>query len=176
MQTFTVEKYMTEAKLAAILRELTGTSFGEQFQIPGRAFRWDMSYELGGKRFLVEYDGDEHYRNSLVIRADREKARIATENGFESIRFPYWLQLDDFSLEHFFGLRAHIVQEFPHGFITTKLFPASYCELGVERFAAELNSLPERLRWPVLVSLREKSERFGIEYVLPTTLRPLLAA
>ena len=32
----------------------------------------------------------------------------------------------------------------PHGFITTKLFPASFCELGVGRFQAELFSgLPD---------------------------------
>ena len=59
------------------------------------------------------------------------------------VRVPYWVQLDRTTLGHYFGLSAEIEQRFPHGFITTKLFPASYCELGVERFRREL----EALRW-----------------------------
>ena len=45
-----------------------------------------------------------------------------------SVRIPCWLQLDDFTLEHFFGVRAYIIQGFSHRFIT-KLFSASFCEL-----------------------------------------------
>ena len=41
------------------------------------------------------------------------------------------LQLDDFTLEHFFGVRAYIIQGFSHRFIATKLFSASLCELGL---------------------------------------------
>jgi hypothetical protein len=48
-----------------------------------------------------------------------------------SVRIPYWLQLDDFTLEHFFGVRAYIIQGFSHSFIATKLFSASFCELGL---------------------------------------------
>src|ERR1035438_355061 len=44
------------------------------------------------------------------------------------------------------GLEAEIDQSFPHGFITTKLFPASFCELGIERFRAELLALPGSVR------------------------------
>ena len=46
------------------------------------------------------------------------------------MRFPYWVQLDSTTLWHYFGLEAEIEQSFPHGFITTKLFPASFCVLS----------------------------------------------
>ena len=55
------------------------------------------------------------------------------------MRFPYWVQLDNFTLKHYFDLDAKIEQSFPHGFITTKLFPASFCELGIKRFRAEID-------------------------------------
>ena len=57
-----------------------------------------------------------------------------------SASLPYWIQLDTATLAHFFSLDVKIEQSFPHGFITTKLFPASFCELGIERFRAELQS------------------------------------
>jgi hypothetical protein len=57
---------------------------------------------------------------------------------------PDWVQLDSLTLKHYFGLDVKIEQSFPHGFITTKLFPASFCELGIERFRAELAAFPSR--------------------------------
>ena len=67
-----------------------------------------------------------------------------------------------------------IDQDFPHGFITTKLFPASYCEMGVPRFRSELQSLPTSVSDAVIDSLRERAEEHGIEYVLPSALRNLV--
>jgi hypothetical protein len=122
----------------------------------------------------VEYDGDEHYRNSLKVKADREKDRLAREAGMGLVRVPYWVQLDGLTLRHYFGLLAEVRQDFPHGFITTKLFPASFCELGVERFRQELEGLPVAVREAVVLSLRERAREHGLEYVLPSALRGLI--
>jgi hypothetical protein len=173
--SFTVKNYLTEKKLAEIISALAPTGFVPQFKLDGLNYRWDFKYETLSERVLVEYDGDEHYRNTTVIRVDRAKAKLASERGFRSLSFPYWLQLDTFTLKHFFSFEAEIIQDFPHGFITTKLFPASFCELGVARFQEEFSRLPDRLRQPVLKSLRERADEYGIEYVLPTALRAKLA-
>lgn len=114
--------------------------------------RWDMSLRIGGEIFVVEYDGDEHYRNSMKIKSDRAKDEAAHALGWRVVRFPYWVQLDSLILKHYFGLEALIDQSFPHGFITTKLFPASFCELGIERFRAELLALPGTVRDAVISS------------------------
>jgi hypothetical protein len=76
--------------------------------------------------------------------------------------------------KHWFGLDADIEQSFPHGFITTKLFPASFCELGVGRFRRDLEALPAAVRGAVIGSLRDRVAEYGIEYVLPTELRELV--
>jgi hypothetical protein len=173
MPKFVIKGFLREARLAEIIGALVPDRFVPQFKIDERQFRWDIKYETPKGRYLVEYDGDEHYRNTVVIRSDEEKDRLARANGFTSVRFPYWLQLDSFTLEHFFGLSAEIDQMFPHGFITTKLFPASFCEKGVARFAREFGQLPEHLRVAVLSSLRDRAAELGAEYVLPTPLQHL---
>jgi len=134
-----------------------------------------MSYQLDSTITVVEYDGDEHYRHSIKIKGDRVKDDVVRTQGYRLIRFPYWIQLDDLTLKHYFGLEAHVEQSFPHGFITTKIFPASFCELGVERFRAELLTLPDSVRAAVNRSLRERIAEHGLQYILPTSLVEIVA-
>jgi hypothetical protein len=77
-------------------------------------------------------------------------------------------------LAHYFGLEADIIQDFPHGFITTKVFPASFCELGIARFEREMESLPDSVRQAVISSLRLRVLEHGVEYVIPQKLAGLL--
>jgi hypothetical protein len=163
--------YLTEAKLSTALQQIVSNGWlGDQICVEGSRHRWDMSYQIDSKVMIVEYDGDEHYRHSLKIKADRAKDDIARKQGYSVVRFPYWVQLDRVTLEHYFGLEAQIDQSFPHGFITTKLFPASFCELGIERFRSELLALPGRVRDAVISSLRQHVAQHGLQYVLPNAL------
>jgi hypothetical protein len=169
-----IEGYLTETKLATALRELVGNLWvGGQVQLPGSRRTWDMAFRQNGSLVLAEYDGDDHYRDSLKIKSDRERDRLAQESGIRVVRVPYWVQLDSVTVQYYFGISAEIRQNFPHGFITTKLFPASFCELGVERFKHDLQALPPQVRSAVIRSLRERVEQYGMEYVLPSTLTEL---
>src|SRR5947209_5995276 len=126
-----IEGYLTESKLSKALQELLPDRWlGDQVCVAGTRQRWDMSFQLDGMITVVEYDGDEHYRHSIKVKGDRAKDEIARSQGCRVVRFPYWIQLDNFTLKHYFGLDAQVEQSFPHGFITTKIFPASFCELG----------------------------------------------
>jgi hypothetical protein len=175
--TILIESYLTERKLAAALHELVGDRWvGGQVAIPGTRQRFDMAFRTNGATVLVEYDGDEHYRDSMKIKADRQKDSLALNNKMHLIRVPYWVQLDTIMTKHWFGLEGNIEQSFPHGFITTKLFPASFCELGVARFRRELEELPSKVRSAVVASLRDRVSEHGLEYVLPTELRTLVTA
>jgi len=172
-----IESYLTEAKLAAALKQLVGTAWvGGQATLPGSRRRFDMAIKDNGETVLVEYDGDEHYRDSLKIKADAHKDALAITHGMRLVRVPYWVQLTNQTARHYFGLEAEIEQSFPHGFITTKLFPASFCEMGVERFRRELEALPAIIREAVITSLRARAEEHGVEYVLPSVLRGLIYA
>jgi hypothetical protein len=170
-----VESYLTEQRLKVALQQLLGDEWaGGHVALPGSRRRFDMAFRSQGMTVLVEYDGDEHYRHSMKIKADCEKDRLALENEMRLIRIPYWVQLDSIMAKHWFGLEADIEQSFPHGFITTKLFPASFCELGVTRFRRELDSLPPQVRDAVVASLRERVAEHGVEYVVPGALRPMI--
>jgi hypothetical protein len=169
-----IDGYLTESKLSKALQELLPNHWlGEQVPLADTRQRWDMAYRIDGKVTVVEYDGDEHYRHSLKIKGDRAKDEVARSLGWRVVRFPYWIQLDTTTLKHFFSLESTVEQSFPHGFITTKLFPASFCELGIERFRAELLSLPGSVRQEVLSSLRERITEQGVQYVLPSSLLDL---
>lgn len=176
-EPISVNGYLTESKLSEALQQLLPNCWlGTQVRMSDRRHRWDMSYETDGQITVVEYDGDEHYRNSMKIKADRAKDEIARNRGYRVVRFPYWVQLDGSTLEHYFGLRAQVIQTFPHGFITTRLFPASFCELGIERFRAELLATPISIREAVLLSLRDRAAEHGLQYVLSASLADIIAA
>jgi hypothetical protein len=171
----TIQGYLTEGKLGAALKELLADRWlGSQISMSGTRQRWDMSCRLEGVVAVVEYDGDEHYRHSIKMKGERAKDAVARAAGYQVIRFPYWIQLDAVTLQRFFGISAIVHQSFPHGFITTKLFPASFCELGIARFRAELIALPEVVRENVLKSLRERVSEHGLEYVLPSGLAHII--
>jgi very-short-patch-repair endonuclease len=170
-----IDGYLTESKLSKALQELLPEdSSGEQVPLTSTRQRWDMAFKMEGRITVVEYDGDEHYRHSMKIKGDRAKDETARTSGLHVVRFPYWIQLDTTTLKHFFGLDANVEQSFPHGFVTTKLFPASFCELGIERFRAELFALPLTVREAVISSLRDRVAKHGIEYVLPGSLADLI--
>jgi hypothetical protein len=176
MREITIESYLTQAKLASALKQLIDESWiGEEVTVAaGSRRRWDMAYLSAEGTVVVEYDGDPHYCNTIRIKADREKDRVAADLGFRVVRFPYWIQLTSEMLAHYFELSAEIRQDFPHGFVTTKIFPASFCEIGVERFEHELRDLPSGVRMSVVQSLRDRAKEHGIEYVLPSKLRGLI--
>jgi hypothetical protein len=176
MKEIIIEGHLTQPKLAAALKQVLGDSWlGEEVTVAaGSRRRWDMAYRSTDGTVVVEYEGDPHYWNSIRIKIDREKDRAAADSGYRVVRFPYWIQLTSETLGHYFGLSAEIKQDFPHGFITTKLFPASFCELGVERFERELQALPSGVRQAVLKSLRDRAQEHGVEYVVPSKLRRLI--
>jgi hypothetical protein len=49
-----------------------------------------------------------------------------------------------------------------------------FCELGIERFKRDLDSLPSQVRIAVIESLQERIKEYGLEYVLPSSLTELI--
>jgi hypothetical protein len=171
-----ISGYLTQSKLSETIKSIVGESWlGDEIRVPGFRYRWDMAFRRPSGAAVVEYDGDAHYRDTIKMKTDAEKEAIAKELGYVTIRFPYWIQLDSITLKHFFQLEAQVETDFPHGFVTTRIFPASFCEMGVQRFSTELESLPTIVRAAVLDSLRDRATDFGIDYVMPLSLRHLIA-
>jgi hypothetical protein len=170
-----IEGYLIQSKLEAALKAIVGEGWiGRELKVIGTHRRWDMAYRLRGATTVVEFDGDEHYRNTLKIKTDREKDAIAISLGYSVVRVPYWVQLTTETLKYYFALDGVVKQSFPHGFIATKIFPASFCGLGLERFRGELEALPNSVKDSVIKSLEARSAEHGLKYVLPEQLADLI--
>jgi hypothetical protein len=66
-RTITIDGYLTESKLSRVLQELLPDRWlGEQVPVANTRQRWDMAFTMDGRITVVEYDGDEHYRHSIV--------------------------------------------------------------------------------------------------------------
>lgn len=166
-----IDGYLLQAKLESALHQIVADAWrGHELSIPGSRRRWDMAYELSGQTTVVEFDGDEHYRHTLKIKGDGEKDALALAAGHRVVRVPYWVQLTTETLLFYFGLEARVIQDFPHGFIATKIFPASFCEMGISRFRQELLALPVPVRDAIVLSLRERIKEHGRKYILPMAL------
>src|SRR6266566_4189785 len=119
-----IDGYLTESKLSQSLQQLLANRWlGDQVRLAESRQRWDMSYQIDGIVNFVEYDGDEHYRHSIKIKSDRAKDEVARTQGCQVVRFPYWVQLDNLTLEHYFGLKAQVEQSFPHDCSTCAFKP-----------------------------------------------------
>ena len=86
----TIDSYLTERKLGVALKTFFPDKWmGGQIKLPNSRRRFDMAYQDNGITVLVEYDGDEHYRHSIKIKADHEKDQLAPEAGMRLVRIPY---------------------------------------------------------------------------------------
>jgi len=124
-------------------------------------------------KIATEFDGDKHYCDIRTIKRDNDKDLLAKRIGIKVVRIPYWVQLTTETLQYFFNIRGiEVKQDFPHGFIDKKaVLPASYCELGIERFIYEFRRLPKNVQDRITKSLKDSSEKNGIEYVVPRLIK-----
>ena len=177
-KTIAFTDHLIQATLASALKKIVGEEnwLGEEVRVPDTRYRWDMMFKANGKTFVVEFDGDSHYRDSLVIRKDREKDEIAKKMGYTVVRVPYFVQLTTETLHHWFGLDADIVQEFPHGFIKSKVYPASFCAMGVWRFEYEVYHLPFPVFTAIMDSLFDRTDElnYNLNYTFGEALSDFL--
>jgi len=101
---------------------------------------------------VVEYDGDDHYRHSIQIKADRAKDHAARISGCRIVRFPYWVQLDQ---SHRFGTISVWKRKLSSRFRTDSsrrsFFPprsASLALSGSESRVCVSSSQPDKLHVP----------------------------
>ena len=162
--------HLIQSTLSDCLHKIVGNEdwIGEEVRVPETRYRWDMMFKIKNDIFVVEFDGDGHYRDSLLIRNDIEKDKIAYSLGYITVRIPYFVQLTNETLWHFFRLKADIKQDFPHGFIKSKIFPASFCRLGLMRFEKEMSSLPKNINTCITESLKNAAKIYGEQYVFDT--------
>jgi very-short-patch-repair endonuclease len=120
-KTNTEPAYLTQSKLTAMLSKYFEVS--TEVKVGDTRLRSDIQFTHNNVKYAVEFDEDSHYCNSDVIENDIRKNDILKSSGFNLVRIPYWLQLNDYVFDSCFGFSypEPIPQTYPHGFIDKKL-------------------------------------------------------
>jgi hypothetical protein len=172
------EGYLTEDKLMKVLSDIFNQDFysirREVRALPTKRrfdFLIDVIDNLGNTKPLyhIEFDGDQHYRDTMVILSDIVKEEIASNMGYRTIRIPFWVQLTNETFKYWFhdiGFNVNISQNFKHGFWETKKFPASFCSIGLNRYINELNILPEEVATQTNDSISKALTLYDKKYVI----------
>ena len=151
-------EYLTEQSLGEYLKQIFP---GKEFVHNKKLFKYKPDYYCEENKLVVEFDGFRHYNESKTILKDFEKNRFYQENKFWSVRIPYFVQLSKVVIENLFHTELDFIQKYPHGFIDKKaLLPADFCELGIERFKADLLYF-DYIKLDIINSLKIKMEEVG---------------
>nr|WP_314488004.1 DUF559 domain-containing protein [uncultured Kingella sp.] len=173
--------YLTEERLGEIFQiaqpdiAFVHNKFVHNKMVPDSGIKNRPDYRFESLKLIVEFDGNQHYQDAAVIVRDRKKDRVYTAMGYRVLRIPYFVQMAQALLQECFGAPIVYRQVYPHGFIDAKaVLPANFCELGVQRFMADLVRF-SAYRAGILQSLREKvAEKGDVDLVVPPSLRAWL--
>lgn len=156
--------YLEEAALGRFLRERLDPDVVYDKVVPGAAGRYRPDYRSERYRLVIEFDGNQHYQRAAHVLRDGEKDKLFAAAGYRVVRIPYFVQLDAKVIDVLFGglVRDRTpLKAFPHGFIASEVvFPADFCELGIERFRSDLNTF-SCIAGEIWASLRAAAQRLG---------------
>ena len=132
-------KYLTEELLGKFLQVAYPEYewvHDKKFETPDSIkYNFRPDYCCHELKMSVEFDGPDHFTKANIIQADETKDSILQELRYKVVRIPYFIQLDYFSIKHFFGIDLLFCNCFPHGFVSRNVtLPASFCEQGIWKF------------------------------------------
>jgi hypothetical protein len=166
--------YLDEPSLGRFLRERLNPETLSNALVPDIRRRFRPDYRSERHRLIIEFDGDQHYRSAKHVIEDETRDQIFIDAGYRVVRIPYFVQMTEPVIGGLFGdlvANRSPFKDFPHGFIAdTVVFPADFCELGVERFLADLDRFAPT-RTDILASLERAAVRQGDwRFVYPPSL------
>jgi hypothetical protein len=104
------------------------------------------------------------------VLEDTQRDAMLIRASYRIIRFPYFVQFHPPVIEALFGeqiVNRSSLKDFPHGFIAdTVVFPADFCELGIERFRRDLERFA-LIRAEILGSLVKATTEGRLAACLP---------
>lgn len=162
--------YLTESNLGIILEHMkdTNTLLIPQLRVPNTRMHWDFLVTINNIKYIVEFDGDSHYRDPGVILRDELKDKISISSGYKTVRIPYFVQISNEMWKYYFGLDASFKCVYPHGFIDKKAaLPASFCPLGLKRYYKQVQNLLLNIQNDIYKSLEDKVRQMDRRLVFP---------
>jgi hypothetical protein len=174
------QSYLDEPSLGRFLRERLDPETLSNALVPAIKRRFRPDYRSERHKLIVEFDGDQHYRSAKHVIEDRAREQVFIDAGYRVVRIPYFVQMTEPVIGYLFGdlvTDRRPFKDFLHGFISaTVVFPADFCELGIEHFPADLDRFAA-IRVDILASLeRAVAERGDWRLVYPPSLRERLTA
>ena len=128
---------------------------------------------------IVEFDGIQHYQNLKSVFNDKERDLWASRLGYKTVRIPYWLQLSKINVKYLFDIDVDSLCELKYGMFDSpdndfglSISPASYCQLGIERFVSQFLLMPSESQDILMTDMElvSQANRHGIN-VIPEKLR-----
>ena len=166
---FNMTTYLTEKTLGNILRSWAGDdNVKAESLVVGTRLRHDYEVKKDGITYVVEFNGDSHYRDANVIFRDWVKYELSTKIGKKVVQIPYFIQLNTETFKIFFDADFEIETTYPHGFVATKMLPSSFCPIGYERALKDLEMMPSNVNKDVMDSLEIKANKLGNKWVYYT--------
>jgi hypothetical protein len=186
MKTITISynDYLVESKLNDILTSQLKEYFTTEVHTKiANKYYADFVINTKTKKYLVEFDGYQHYTNAHQIINDIKKDSIWIQKEGQNsiIRIPYFVQLTTETFNYYFNfvlqeqqIAIEVNSNYPHGFIDKKVvYPANFCGIGEKRFIHELNTLPCTTAISIIDSLFNKLGNKNIEEIFPLYLNKL---
>jgi hypothetical protein len=140
------KNYLTQQKLGEILSKHFDVK--SEVNIEGTRFKSDFKFTHNDWTYRVEFDGDSHFTDIAVMDRDIKKDQaIWKMDKTSSVRIPYFIQLDNYTFNMFFGFEypEELSLIYPHGFIDSKAkTPAYFSKRGMDRFVAIMRYLAEK--------------------------------
>jgi hypothetical protein len=110
--------------------------------------KFKADFLIESRNLLVEFDGFRHYSSTKVVLRDKAFFCAATEQLYDVVRIPYFIQTN-VVMPLYFGLDLASQQTatYPHGFVHENcLHPKDFCVAGLKRFIFEVDRLPTPIR------------------------------
>ena len=139
------QDYLTEFKLYTALCQLYPNNIiNKQVTVPETRYRSD--YVIHELKLVIEFNGFMHYTLVKTILRDRKVVDIWESLGYKVISIPYFVQLDEVMIKHYFNLENNSGSNYHHGFIDKMaLLPDNYCTIELKRYYNELSQLPDEV-------------------------------
>lgn len=159
-----ITRYINEGVMGDIFNQ-SGKEVIRQYKIPGS--RYIVDYYCEQTKTIYEFDGPRHYIDSRNAMRDINLDILAKEMGLKIQRLPYFVQIFENDL-----FPKGFCTDFPHGFISNDTpLPSDFCDLGIQRFHRDLETLPRHVVNEILLSLKWRADTKGDwRYVVPTSV------
>lgn len=115
--------------------------------VPNSEIKNRPDFRIDSLKLIVEFDGYMHYNCTKTILKDNRTTKIWGELGYEVIRLPYFIQMNNQTLNIFYNILGEnidvdILSNYKLGFIDCKaLRVKDFCLYGLFRFIEYLKGL-----------------------------------